>query len=543
MMLRFRILTLSMAMVASAALSLSSHARDMVNGVYQWEFLSGQAWPGGYNRNTGKPDALVWARDEYPADFFQRINNALPEAQVNEAFMVSDDKSNIHLTEDAEVFVTFIHEGAGYKNSFGYFTYDRNNPPTTREDIDVVIAFPNLSYPHLANGHRVSLGNFPAGTSIGFFIAANGFWWWTGVKDFQIPYYYSISALNPEQDATLKQHMVALYDEDINEVLLGFEDLPRTWGDNDFNDAVFSVKATPDSAIAQDDLVKVPDVNDSDADGLPDEQDEFPDDYRRAYSAFYPSSNDWVTLAFEDNYPSLGDYDMNDLVVRERFQTIYNAQGQISGFKLSGFIDARGASRQNGFAVRLMGMTPEQVEDAFIVIDGERYDKQLEQYQSEAVISLWRNSTGFTATGGEGKCSHFNTVPSCPKFDSVPYELDVTFTDPVTSLLHSNLDFFIYRTNDRGYETHMAGYPPTDLFYDWIFGKKADNSDPASGRYFKSTDNLPWALKLNSSWKHPREYIDVLWAYPAYEQWVESSGSQSQDWYLSNDRPHHVFEK
>jgi len=30
---------------------------------------------------------------------------------------------------------------------------------------------------------------------------------------------------------------------------------------------------------------------------------------------YYPSSNDWATIAFEDNWPIEGDYDMNDLVV------------------------------------------------------------------------------------------------------------------------------------------------------------------------------------------------------------------------------------
>jgi len=39
-------------------------------------------------------------------------------------------------------------------------------------------------------------------------------------------------------------------DEEVSEVVLAFEDLPRTWGDNDFNDAVFAVKVTPESALA-----------------------------------------------------------------------------------------------------------------------------------------------------------------------------------------------------------------------------------------------------------------------------------------------------
>jgi LruC domain-containing protein len=48
-------------------------------------------------------------------------------------------------------------------------------------------------------------------------------------------------------------------------------------------------------------------------------------------------------------------------------------------------------------------------------------------------------------------------------------------------------------------------------------------------------------LKVNSKWSYPREYIDVLWAYPAYESWVESAGEQAQDWHGSTDRIHHIY--
>ncbi|MBE1298604.1 MAG: LruC domain-containing protein [Alteromonadaceae bacterium] len=518
-------------------------ARDMVNGVYQWQFLSGQAWPGGYNQNTGKPDDMIWARNEYSNEFYERINNALPESQINEAFLTDDSGSTISLVEDAEVFVTFIHEGAGYRNSFGFFTFPTGNPPTTKDEVDVTIVFPNLSYPHMANGHRVSLGNHSAGTTIGFFIAANGYSWWSGVKENRIPYYYSLSDLNPEHTAELRQHVVLLYDDEVQEVIMGFEDLPRTWGDNDFNDAVFSVKATPTTAIDTDVLVEIPEVNDSDADGIPDEQDEFPNDYRRTYSTYYPNANDWVTLAFEDNWPKLGDYDMNDLVVRERMQTIYSADGGISGLKITGYIDARGAANANGFGVRFLDRSPDILESATFTIDGNNYNKSAEDYQSDLVITMFSNAKVYTQTGQSGKCSLFNTNESCASFDPVPFELDLRFENDISGLLHSDLDFFIYRANKRGHEIHFAGYPPTDLANPYLFGRNADDSDPNADRYYVSEQNLPWGLKLNTNWDYPREYIDVLWAYPAYEDWVESGGSLAQDWYIEAGRQTHVYKK
>lgn len=510
-------------------------------GNYIWTFLSGQPWPGGYNQNTGKPTNLTYARDEYSSEFFQRINNALPERELNEAFITDDAGSTIHLTEEAEVFVTFIHEGAGYRNSFGYFVFDPANPPTTHQEVNEIIVFPNLSYPHMTNGHRLSLGTFPADTHIGFFIAANGYYWWTGVKDFKAPYYYSLQDLNPEFDPSLRQHTVLLYDEEVSEVIIGFEDLPRTWGDNDFNDAVFSVKSTPETAISSTNLVAIPAVNDSDADGVDDNLDEFPNDFNRAYSSYYPNSESYVTLAYEDNWPKVGDYDFNDLVIKERLQTTYNADGQVSGFILHGLITARGASHRNGFALRLMDVAPELIGEANIVIDGQTFEKFAEEFQTDAVIPLWQDSHLFTTTGETGQCTHFNTNKSCSYFEPVQFTLDVEFTSTLTSLNHSELDFFIFRTNDRSLEVHFADYPPTDLFDYGRFGRQADSSSIELNRYFKSAQNLPWGLKINAEWNYPREYIDVLWAYPDFETWVESSGSQATDWYMTSDRKSHYY--
>lgn len=530
------------AAIATSTLMLSAQATatETDENGYVWNFLSGHEWPGGYNRNTGKPYGMTWAYPEYNAEFFRRISNALPEAEINEAFIVDDDASNITLDEDAEVFITFIHEGAGYRNSLGFFTYDRENPPQTKEEIRETIVFPNLSYPHMTNGHRVSIGHFPAGTTIGFFLAANGFSYYDGVRAGHRPHYYSIQNLNPDPDG-LKQHNVLLYDDEFNEVILGFEDLPRSWGDNDFNDAVFSVKTTPETAIDTTPLTVMPASNDSDADGIEDSLDDFPNDYRRAFSSYFPSATDWMTLAFEDNWPRSGDYDMNDLVVRQRVQKAYNADGELTGVVLSGFIDARGANDRNGFALRLMDVASEEFSDATLEIDGHLYTKQLEPGHEEAVILLWNDTHRFTTTGEAGSCKHFNTLKYCSEFAPVPFTLDINFVDAVDDFSSESLDYFIYKTHYRGREIHMADYPPTNRFDVTQFGKYADSSDPELNRYFKTEDNLPWGLKINTRWHYPREYIDVVWAYPDFETWVESSGEQALDWHSTSDRTTHYF--
>ena len=529
------------SLLMSISISSGVAASEVVDGMFQWNFLSDEDWPSGYNQNTGKPDDMSWNYDDYPMDFFSRINNALPEARVNESFLTDDRGANITLQEEAEVYITFLHEGAGYKNSFGYFIFDANNPPVSVDQIEEVIVFPNLSYPHMASGHRVSIGTFPAGTSIGFFLAANGFSYYTGVKQSYSPHYYSLKGLNPGSNDILRQHNVLLYDAAVSEVIIGFEDLPRSWGDNDFNDAVFSVGATPSIAIDDSNLVEIPNANDSDADGVADESDEFPNNYDRAYRTFYPSINDYVTLAFEDNWPRVGDYDMNDLVVHERFEKIYNASGQLTAMRLDGYIAARGGDFHNGFAVRLMGVAPDQIKSAYLDIDDQRFIKVPEGNQTDAVLVLWKDTHVFTLTGESGACSHFNTYKTCSEFEPVPFTLDVNFSDVDVELTHNLLDFFIFRSDYRGREIHFADYPPTDLFDFTQLGKLDDSSEANIGRYFRTSTNMPWALKIPTKWRHPREYIDVLWAYPDFEVWVESAGASSEDWYIKDDRKHHIY--
>jgi LruC domain-containing protein len=123
----------------------------------------------------------------------------------------------------------------------------------------------------------------------------------------------------------------------------------------------------------------------------------------------------------------------------------------------------------------------------------------------------------------------------------VPYSLEVRFNTPIAPISHAQLDFFIFRSDFRGREIHFADYPPTDRFDKTQFGKFDDTSKIADGRYFRTQKNLPWALKISEPWRYPREYIDVVWAYPNFEKWVESSGATNTDWYKTSTRVNNYY--
>ncbi len=53
-------------------------------------------------------------------------------------------------------------------------------------------------------------------------------------------------------------------------------------------------------------------IGDKDGDGIPDDEDEFPEDAERAFTANYLGETTWKTLMFEDLWPNKGDYDLTD---------------------------------------------------------------------------------------------------------------------------------------------------------------------------------------------------------------------------------------
>jgi len=97
-----------------------------------------------YDLSTGKPTITEFSTTmpgflpALPTDLKSKVSYSLPEGRdirLNAQGLVpdSDDKTNIRMAKDGEVWVTFVSEGAGYRNSVGYFIYDPpsrpNRPP------------------------------------------------------------------------------------------------------------------------------------------------------------------------------------------------------------------------------------------------------------------------------------------------------------------------------------------------------------------------------------------------------------------------------
>lgn len=209
--------------------------------------------------SQGKPNYLA-SNDTISNSFLLDIKTWLPEYQsvpnVHPQYLSQTIETNVVLSQTSDVYVTFVYEGADYKNVLGFYTYNKNNPPNNPSQIDSIkIIFPNASLSgsggDLAPGNRVKIGNFPANTGIGWVIFANG---WNGSSiNTNATKYYSDPGFNPEVSLANRKHTVLLRDTVRGLLLYGFEDLsraPNSGADNDFNDIIFYVKSYPTQAIS-----------------------------------------------------------------------------------------------------------------------------------------------------------------------------------------------------------------------------------------------------------------------------------------------------
>jgi len=496
---------------------------------------------GGWDKN-GVPDYLEKERDEISKDLLEDINTSLPECisilDKHPEFLTKVNDTNLSLCDECDIWVTFVHEGAGWLNGLGFYTYDLDSPPASAEDIkSITIIFPNVSFKHsgggLKTGDKVYIGRFSKNVGIGWVLIANG---WDGNTigsgQFKL---YSDPGFNPESDEDLQRHNVLLHDQEREIVLLGFEDVRRDGHcDNDFNDAVFYVTANPATAVETTNLSTLDDQtseDDTDQDGVANVRDEYPDDPDKAFNNYYPSKDRFGTVAFEDLWPGTGDYDFNDLVIGYNVNHITNAKNLVAEVDLKFMIRAIGASYKNGFGFQvdvaayvLGSVTGQKITSGVVQL----WANQSEANQSKAVVIVFSNAYDLmTRPGGY----FVNTELDAPYVEPDTIKINLKMRYPPT-LDEMNYNPFIFVNQNRKKEVHLPDFPNTDLADVSYFGQSQDDSKPGSGRYYKTKNNLPWALDIPYEWKYPIEKVDITKAYYYFSRWAESGGIENPDWYM-----------
>lgn len=262
----------------------------------------------------------------------------------------------------------------------------------------------------------------------------------------------------------------------------------------------------------------------------------------------YPSRSGWSTVAFEDNWPFVGDYDMNDLVTQLRTTTYRDSRGYTK-VDIVGRVSAAGAFYENGFGIRLPGVNRDAIDEErleFTLSNRVASTNPLELGRKEAIFIITENVFNHVSAGPE--CLFYRTEPGCSADIEFNFTLSVPFKEPQTAKLSGVFDPFLFATPGafhgahfltppgRSYEIHLKNQAPTEAFDNALFAKVGqDRSTLENGHYFLTDTGMPWALEIGDDWLYPREWVEISEAYPKFKQWATSNGGTDNDWYLKEN--------
>ncbi len=280
-----------------------------------------------------------------------------------------------------------------------------------------------------------------------------------------------------------------------------------------FTHAIDDLSSSPleETTVIEDDI---------DGDGVIDYYDEYPNDPDRAYNTYTPSVFGISSLAFEDLWPTKGDYDFNDLLINYRYVSVMNAQDKVVELRADFTVEHIGASFSNGFGFELpfhpgliTSVTGYNITSGLVNINA----KGLEVGHDidKAVIIVFDNA----------QANIYLTLSLLIEFDE-PLEPSLVGVPPFNP--------FIFTNGDRGREIHLINMPPTDLANLAFFGTGDDNSIPEEGKYYRTANKLPWAINMMHGFVVPLEGKQINQAYTKFNEWAESGGDSYSDWYKDN---------
>ena len=458
---------------------------------------------------------------------------------------------DLTLEKESEVTITMLGGSTCWNSSLGYYYYFGDEPQRP-EDLNIIMLFPNTQdghwarmksnysyngnigvnrgdavllkyYPNIASGsYEGATTIFPVGIKIGFILKANG--WAMQGKDYTIkglsdssrkynvwgastpgasyclpfgtpgkaPYQYP----NPNGESRSAKFAYTKMNGDQEEkfAIVSFED---ACNDQDYDDVIFALK--PVNAFTP-----LPEVEEK----------------KTTTVGIY---------AFEDLWPSKGDYDLNDVVVDCKHERSMSRQSQEEDFKI--------------------------YQETFYLTT---YQNYVELVSGLAFTLLLEDQPSSIVMKKQAKNSFILEEVQFPVENNVYYlTSDVSAELGTTYILELNYDQglavsktkvlpFIYRNEEGGktWEVHVPFEAPTGKMRMGYFKTDDDASDPATGKYFLrsvSSGNFPFAFYLANARidkfketilvrKNESRSIDTF--FEGYEEWAVTKGVQNKEWYL-----------
>ena len=408
--------------------------------------------------------------------------------------------------KDAGIRLAFLNEGAWYQNTLGYYYYPTDKRPADASKVKKYILLPNASTPGSVpfDGYTFSQSSapvracswvslkyiddngqvfdrFPPGYTIGWFVISDGFQYRNGTEflDTGRQFIYS----NQSWNGNGKSSCITLTDNTTGRVVVGFED----GGDLSYEDLLFEVEADPSAAIY--------DPNKPSISGgtivLPEQE--------------YSISG---TLAFEDNWPESGDYDLNDVVMEYKRVVTFDNQNQVK--KLTDHFK------------------PVQKPDGALFTNAFAYQVDATQLGSFAPIS----------EGVEYEAATNSFIVFANAKTAIGKEVVITRTFSGATMFNKSAlkpynPYIIVRyapANKKRVEVHLPKFKATSYADQTLIGTLNDVY------YADKSGRFPFAIDLPlTGFKLVTEHVRIGSSseYPLYGKWVDGGcGTASADWYL-----------
>ncbi len=265
-------------------------------------------------------------------------------------------------------------------------------------------------------------------------------------------------------------------------------------------------------------------IPDTDGDGVNDDDDDFPLDPTKAYLSIWPTGSDYYFEMFEDLWPSRGDYDFNDVVLKCKMHTYTNAQNNLVGGRVKSEVYWIGGSLPGGAGMEWFSSDYGSSELEYLPNNSVDFTQANNVIDDQVVVNAVQIFDG-------------NIKESLN--DSVDFEFTWDYNAGGNSLW---VQVYIY-TDERNHEVHTYGNPPTNAEDMSLFGTFDDASlttwDWSAGNvfatpadFYKTSTNLPWGMEIiTGEFRIPNEKTDIIDAYPQFKDWAESGGTVNQDWY------------
>ena len=254
---------------------------------------------------------------------------------------------------------------------------------------------------------------------------------------------------------------------------------------------------------------------DTDGDGILDRDDSYPSDPDKAFEVFTPSKYGKGTIAFEDLWPSNGDYDFNDLALNYQAIAILNSNNLAVQVDFICRVKSNSAGYTNGIGIQIEGLNSSQIQNVVGTVYSENYinlnGNGTEANQDKAVIILTDNADNLVSEN----------------------IISVIFNAPLSTETLGAAPFnpFIIANMIRENEIHLPYSNTTDLGNNLI--SISGINDDLNGDYI-SENGYPWAISIIHDFKVPKESIRINDAYNYFTDWATSGGLEFTDWYKDN---------